>query len=53
MADETTVCSNREQVTIVVRHVAKNLEVHEEFLSLFPVKSTGITTFTNYNQEGF
>ena len=32
MADETTDCSNKEQVTMVVRHVAENLEVHEEFL---------------------
>ena len=32
MTDETTDCSNKEQVTIVVRHVAENLEVHEEFL---------------------
>ena len=51
MADETTDCSNREQVTIVVRHVAENLEVHEEFIGLFPVKSTDATTLTNI--EGF
>ena len=31
MTDETTDCSNKEQIAIVVRHVAENLEVHEEF----------------------
>ena len=53
MADETTDCSNKEQVTIVVRHVAENLEVHEEFLGLFPVKSTDATTLTNVIKKVF
>ena len=53
MADETTDCSNKEQVTIVVRHVAENLEVHEEFLGLFPVKSTDATTLTNIIKKVF
>ena len=53
MADETTDCSNKEQVTMVVRHVADNLEVHEEFLGLFPVKSTDATTLTNVIKKVF
>ena len=47
MAVETSDCSNKEQVTMVVRRVAENLEVHEKFLGLFPVKSTDATTLTN------
>ena len=53
MADETADCSNKEQVTIVVRHVAENLEVHEEFLGFFPVKSTDATTLTNIIKKVF
>ena len=54
MADETTDCSNKEQVTMVVRHVADNLKVHEEFLGLFPVsKSTDATTLTNIIKKVF
>ena len=52
MADETTDCSNKELVTIVVRNVAENL-VHEEFLGLFPVKSTNATTVTNIIKKVF
>ena len=47
IADEATDYSNREQVTVVVQHVAENLEVHEEFLGLFPVKSTDAITRIN------
>ena len=39
MADETTDSSNREQVTLILRQVTKELEVHEEFLCLYHVAS--------------
>ena len=53
MADETTDCSNRVQVTIVVRHIAENLKVHEEPLGLFSVKSTDAITLTNVIKKVF
>jgi len=53
MSDETTDCCNKEQVTIVVRHAAENLKVYEEFLGLFPVKSTDATTLTNTIKKVF
>ena len=49
-ANETTDCSNKEQVTIIARHVTENLE---EFLGLFPVKSTDTTTLTNIIKKIF
>ena len=39
MADETTDSSNREQVTLILRRVTQELEVHEEFLGLYHVSS--------------
>ena len=35
MADETTNSSNKEQVTLILRSVNNELEVHEEFLGLY------------------
>ena len=37
MVDETTDASNREQVTLVLRHVTEGLRVYEEFLGLYAV----------------
>ena len=39
MADETTDSSNREHVTLILRRVTQELEVHEEFLGLYHVSS--------------
>ena len=39
MADETTDVSNREQVTMIIRQVTEDLQVHEQFLGLFHVPS--------------
>ena len=46
MADETTDSSNREQVTLFLRWVTDNLEVHEEFLGLYHVDSIDAATVT-------
>ncbi len=40
MADETTDVSNKEQLTLVIRWVDENFEVHEEFLGLYNLLST-------------
>ena len=44
MIDETTDSSNMEQVTLVIRHFAEELQVHEEFLGFYAVDSTDATT---------
>ena len=31
MAEETTDCSNQEQVTVIIHGIMQNLEVHENF----------------------
>ena len=46
MADETTDSSNREQVTLILRQVTKELEVHEEFLVLYHVASIDAAMLT-------
>ena len=46
MADETTDTSNHEQVTLVLRHVTKELEVHEEFVGLYHTASIDAVTLT-------
>ena len=37
MVDKTTDISNREQSTIVIRRVAQDFQVHEEFIGLYNV----------------
>ena len=44
MADETTNATNKEQVTLVLRWVTKELEVHEEFLGLYLVEKIDSNT---------
>ena len=46
MADETTDRSNGEQVTLILRQVTKELEVHEEYLGLHHVASIGAVMLT-------
>ena len=46
MADETTDSSNGEQVTLILRQVTKELEVHEEFLGLYHVASIDAAMLT-------
>ena len=47
MIDETTDSSNMEQVTLVIRHVTEELQVHEEFLGLYAVDSTDATSLVS------
>ena len=47
MADETTDKANKEQVTLIVRWVAEDFEVHEEFLGLYHVNSINAATITD------
>ena len=47
MADETTDSSNHEQVTLILRHVTKELEVHEEFVGLYHTDSITAATLTS------
>ena len=47
MADETTDAPNREQVTLILRCVTNDLEVHEEFLGLYTVSTIDATTLTS------
>ncbi len=44
IADETADCSNREQVTLFLRFVTEQLDVHEEFLGLYHVDSINAAT---------
>ena len=44
MVDETTDISNREQSTIVIRWVAQDFQVHEEFIGLYNVPSIDSAT---------
>ena len=46
MADETTDSSNHEQVTLLLRHHTKELEVHEEFVGLYHTDSIDAVTIT-------
>ena len=46
MADETTDATNKEQVTLVLRWVTEELEVHEEFLGLYQVERIDSSTLT-------
>ena len=46
MADETTDSSNFEQVTIVLRRVTEDFQVHEEFIGLYKVPSVDAKTHT-------
>ena len=46
MEHETTDTSNREQVTLILRQVTKELEVHEEFLGLYHVASIDAAMLT-------
>jgi len=46
MVDETTDCSNQEQVVLVLHWVDDALVVHEEFIGLFSVPSISADTLT-------
>ncbi len=53
MADETTDNSNKEQVTLFLRWVTDDLQVHEEFLGLYHVDSINAATLTAVIQDLF
>lgn len=53
MADETTDASNQEQVTLFVRWVTEDLEVHEEFLGLYTVPSIDAGTLVSVIKDTF
>ena len=44
MSDETTDISNKEQMTVVIRWVTADFEVHEEFVGLYTVPSIDSNT---------
>ena len=44
MIDETTDITNQEQVTVVMRRIDENFDVHEEFLGLYSVTSIDAAT---------
>ena len=46
MVDETTDCSNKEQVVLVIRWVDEQLIVHEEFIGLYSVPAIDADTLT-------
>ena len=53
MADETTDKSNQEQVTLFLRWVSDDLQVHEEFLGLYHVDRIDAATVTTVVQDVF
>ena len=52
MADETTDKANKEQVTLIIRWVAEDFEVHE-FLGLYHVNSINAATITDVIKDTF
>ena len=46
MVDETTDCSNKEQVVLVIRWVDGDLNVHESFIGLYSVPAIDANTLT-------
>ena len=44
MADETADVSNNEQLVMCIWWVAEDLEVHEEFVGVHPIKNTKAET---------
>ena len=46
MVDETTDCSNKEQVVLVIRWIDEQLIVHEEFIGLYSVPAIDADTLT-------
>ena len=53
MIDETTDITNREQVTLVIRWVTEDLQVHEEFIGLYTVHSIDAATLTSVIKDVF
>jgi len=47
MVDETTDCSNQEQVVLVLHWVDDTLETHEDFIGLYSVSSISADNLTN------
>ena len=47
MADEATDSSNKEQVTVILRRVTQELDIHEEFLGLYQVASIDAAMLTS------
>ena len=46
MADETTDSSNKEQATVILCYATDGLEIHEDFIGLYNIKSTNASTLT-------
>lgn len=51
MMDEATDISNRQQVTIVLRHVTNNMEVLEELIGMYQVPSIDSETLTKVAKD--
>ncbi len=53
MADETTDASNQEQVTLFVRWVSDDLQVHEDFFGLYSVPSIDAEILVSVIKDAF
>ena len=53
MADEATDSSNKEQVTLTIRWVTVEFDVHEKFLGLYQVDSMDAATLTSVIKDTF
>ena len=53
MIDETRDCANTEQVTVVVRMVTYEFDVHEQFLGMYGVPSVDAQTLTTAIKDVF
>lgn len=53
MADETTDVSNVEQVTLFIRWVTNDLQVHEDFLGLYSVTSINAAMLVSVIKDVF
>ena len=52
MCDKTTDASNKEQVTLIIQWITEELQVHEEFPSLYSVSSIDAETLTSVIYQG-
>ena len=53
MVDETSDVSNREQVSMIVRQVTEDLQVHKEFVGLYCVPSIDAATLSTIVKDPF
>ena len=51
MVDETTDCSNKEQVVLVIRWVDEDLTVHESFIGLYSAPAIDTNMLTTITKD--